>query len=289
MKSKRNYAFSILYCIAVGIASATIDGATDFLPVAYSLFMTCCISMLYFHIISIKQVIDLYKQLLRNKTLFIQINLIVAIMWLSTFYGISLEGATFFNIIYFVGRSLFIKLTKGNLLSSLIILLFLLIVYKVHIHNGIIGFMIALLGGLAGYLYGIISAKMNSSLNLTASQILASRFWLLIIILFLLIPDKDFIQYTNLHNVILVIFIAFITMIVQLWLSQKAILNIGINKHGYITTLVPFSTFLAQGVILNSWNVIMLLFSLIVPFVLLFDIVIKKYKVNLASERKFRR
>jgi len=93
-------------------------------------------------------------------------------------------------------------------------------------------------------------------------------------------PNKDFIIYTNMTNILTIIFVAFLSMIVQLWFSQQGIVYSGVRIHQYIVSLTPSATFFAQGAILGEWHPVLLLLTLIIPVVLFSDTIFKTKRNN---------
>jgi len=275
------YKYSLLYCLATAISSSCIDGVTDYMPTAYVLCISCLVAIIYFNIASSAKLIHIYKTIYQHKKSFLIINILVAIMWACTFFGIAIGGATYYLLIYFsiggLAAMIFMDF-KSNKLQ--IILLIFLTALTYFVKSNIIGFILGLTGGLTGFLYLKLSKDLHDNLGFSSNEVLAIRFWLLFIILLLVTPNKDFIIYTNMTNILTIIFVAFLSMIVQLWFSQQGIVYSGVRIHQYIVSLTPSATFFAQGAILGEWHPVLLLLTLIIPVVLFSDTIFKTKRNN---------
>ncbi len=266
------YKYSFFYCIATGISGACIDGVTNYMPTGYVLCLSCLISIIYFNLASKNRIKHIYKSVWQNKISFLKINIIVALMWAATFYGIAIGGATFFNLIYFASGGLFATIfsnIKSHKLKIGALVIFITLAYLTKAN--IFGFALAFSGGFIGFIYSKFSKDLHDQLGFSANEVLAIRFWLLFIILIIITPKHDFIEFSSFSNIGFIIIVAFLSMIIQVWLAQQGVVHSGVQINQYILTLTPFATFLAQGTILNQWHLGLLVCSLIAPIILLGD------------------
>lgn len=263
------YKYSFLYCVATGIANVCIDGMADYMPISYVLCLSCLIAIIYFNLTAKDRLLHIYRSIWQHKLSFLVVNIIVGIMWACTFYGVAIGGATYYNLIYFTSAGFFALIlsdSKSHIIQ--ISLLILIIALTYFVQPSLIGFILAILGGLSGYVYSKISKGLHDELGFTANEMLAVRFWLLFIVLIVITPKEDFIIHTNLHNIIIIIIVALLSMVVQLWLAQQGVIHSGVQMNQYIMTLTPAAVFFAQGLILNEWHPILLILTLLVPLVL---------------------
>jgi threonine/homoserine efflux transporter RhtA len=135
-------------------------------------------------------------------------------------------------------------------------------------NNQTLGALLAVIGGTSTLFYNIITYKLTSKTNITATQTLAVRFWGLFIILLIIIGNKLNLSIITPDTIIKLIILAFLSFILQIWLSQKGLYAIGVKYHGIIISLTPLGTLLLQGIILNQWYWNFLALTIICPFIL---------------------
>jgi hypothetical protein len=262
--NKYRFAFSYIFCVA--LVSVIREKLMVNISPIIILFISSSLACIYFHLINYRENYNLYKKLLNERPLFIQINLIVALMWITTYYSIYLSSASIFVYEFFmVGGYLSQALQKNKTLSQKLILLILIslicmpfLIYSDQIY----GIFLGIAAGMLGFIYNINSHKLATSLSLSASQVLASRFWLLILFSAANLP-REFVHQITLNAFVMVIVITALSFILQVWLNQKSVITVGGRKSSFFSILAPALTFVIQGVILNHWELPILVLSLL--------------------------
>lgn len=229
------------------------------------IFISSFLACAYFHIINYKELIELYEKFWNKKLLFMQLNLIVALMWVATYYSIYFSSATLFVYEFFiVGGCLSILFPNRNIGSKRFGIIFFtfLIGLPLYIYAPYkIGIILGIFAGLCGFLYNITSKKVASSLKLSASQTLAIRFWFLIVLSYCWMPTQ-FIQQLTLSSILSIIVISFLSLVLQVWLNQKSVIVIGGSESSLVASLAPTLTFFMQGFFFQHWYFPLLLLSL---------------------------
>ena len=266
MLSLYKYKFAIGYIVCVSLVSVIREKLMLQISPIIILFISSSFACIYFHLINYRRNANLYKKFINEKLFFIQLNLIVALMWVTTYYSIYFSSATVFVYEFFmVGGCLSLLFRKNkNISQKLASFLFIILIcapfliYETHP----LGILLGISAGIFGFIYNISSNKIALSLNLSASQILASRFWLLILLSAALLP-KDFSQQLTLISFITIIGITVLSFILQIWLNQKSVITIGGQESSFISSFAPALTFIVQGVVLDNWFAPILILSLL--------------------------
>lgn len=241
---------------------------------ALILLLSSIIACIYFHLINWKKISSIYVPFLREKWLFIKLNVAVAGVWLCTYYSIYFSSATISIYTFFItggALSLFLRRNKSGTDIVGIILFCILIFFPYIIYHALWrGISLGILGGIFGLSYNIISGTVCSHLKLTATQTLACRFWLLIFALCFFIP-KNFLTQLNVQVLLIIVFIAFLSLILQIWLNQKSVIAIGGKQTSFIASFAPSVTFIIQGIFLNHWFFSVLFLSLLGSLFVAYD------------------
>ena len=264
--------YTLSYCLVYSLASVLIS-SLDNLPIQLSLVITTIIAIIYFNGVNINQLTITYKKFSAHKQLWLLVNILVFVMWLFAYLGIQYSNANFFNLIFFMVLGLIAACNNKQIIKSLVIIVPLLIAALTHMQYGL-GFIFAVIGGVAGYYYNVTSKKLIDKTQASATQLLAVRFFVILIVLIPFLPTHS-IQLLSLHHLALLFIVAICSFIIPLYLSQKGLIKLGVKHHSALLTFTPFMTFVLQGIILNQWSILMLILSLCAPLVL-YDFLFRK-------------
>ena len=145
----------------------------------------------------------------------------------------------------------------------------LLIIAPFILFNGqLYGALLAILGGVITLFYNTATYRLTSKIQITASQTIAIRFWILFIILILTTGKNLNTHLLTFITIEKIFVLAFLSFILQIWLAQKGVFAIGVKYHGIILSLTPLATLILQGSILHQWYWNLLALTLIAPFTL---------------------
>ena len=258
--------YSFLYVLVFSVALILIQKLDLSIPPLFSLLITASIASLYFNMINRHHFKKIYADCLVNKKEWFLVMVIVLVMWVTTMIGPGKIGASLFNFIYFawLGMLGFMLLSLQNWQEHRIkfyfgLCLFLLIIINVFFElqssfslDTIYGISLALLGGTFSFIYFKKSQALAKNANLSATQVLAVRFYLAIIVLFLILPKQHMEQYFTFSNSFNLIVLAFFSLIIPLYFSQKALEKITSEQHAIINSLCPLVTGVLQELIFKD-------------------------------------
>jgi len=213
---------------------------------------------LIFHFLNLKKIKPIYKAAWRHKKQWFLIMLWVSLMWIATFLGSAINTALFI-LIYFTTNCLlgFINKTKKaasqqkrilifsltGLIATTAFYLYIQLTPNNTLKNWeLIGF--GMLGGLCNYLYQAESYKFSQTSFLSATAILAIRFWLLILFSLLLTPFAAFTQLSFPNDILLLILIALLSLVIPIYAGQKGVLALGPELNAIICGFTPAATYL---------------------------------------------
>lgn len=261
--------YSFLYVIVFSVALVLIQKLDVTIPPLFSLLITASIASLYFNLINRRQLKKIYSDCFNNKKEWFSVMAIVLVMWGTTMIGPGLIGASLFNFIYFAWLGMLgliilslqnwktqrINFYFGLGLCFLVILNIILELRSSFSYNSIYGIVLALIGGTSSFIYFKKSQALAKTAELTATQVLAVRFYLSIFVLAIVIPKGDFAEYFTLMNAINLVLLAFFSLIIPLYFSQKALEKITSEQHAIINSLCPLVTGVLQEVVFNDLRV----------------------------------
>jgi hypothetical protein len=290
--------YSLLYVLVFSSALILIQKLDVSIPPLFSLLITASIACLYFNIINKSHLRKMYSDCLENKKQWVSVMLIVLLMWGTTMIGPGKIGASLFNFIYFAwlgtigfilssfqsGKENKIKLYFG---LSLVLLLAVNISFELRSSPNvetIYGILLAILGGTASFVYFKQSQYLAKNANLTATQVLAVRFYLSIIVLMIILPKQNIAQFISPINLMYLFLLAFLSLIFPLYFSQKALEKITSEQHAIINSLCPVVTGILQELFFNDLKKEQIVIYFIYSFTILsFYLIIRKtHKIELA-------
>ena len=270
--SSRKYLFSVLYALLTAVSLVLIQGLKD-VPANVSLFICAVTATLFFHIINGKKLRTVYSATYANKVTWLAVSITIFIIWWVTFYSVQLIGASKSVLIFFTSRAivgyLYKFLKKDNLWTTIICLLGLAIILVIFYiinresHKWLLGFAITSVGGLTSYLYGKCSHTLGNNAALTATQILAVRFYVLIAVLLWSVSFSALKYAIESHWLALMIITLF-SFILPLYFNQRGIMTAGPEVHAIIAALTPFFTVLLELLVHQTISISTIVFSIII-------------------------
>lgn len=222
---------------------------------AFILLIGSILAVFYFHLINYSKIKSIYQHCFKYRKNWFYLSLIVAVMWITSIYAPSLIGASLHTTIYFsvlgiCGTAwLYFQKNQKNIsglvgLFGLCGILIYMVVRSILIHRNhfeIFGIMLPVLGGVSGFLYAKQSANFMSLSGLSATQVLAVRFYLTIIFCFFLLPGHSLIS-LNAYSFLMSASIGAFCLIIPLYFTQKGIEKSGPEVSAIIVSTSPFFT-----------------------------------------------
>ena len=253
------------YCIITAyytLAIHSITQETDPYLLTLLMFLICLILFSAINLFSIKKILTKARRDLKN--LFF-INILTAINWIAVMWSLKYINPTPFIAIFMAFLpiftfiiSLFIKKSFNKKEFLFVLILLFSIIFFIHLnpiyktnHFAVKGALLCLLSTLVGAFYLIISEKFQHNTELSTSQLLAVRFYLLVVIT----------AYLTLHwgdgattiseqlrqiNYLQIITLSVLTTALPLYLLQQGIYSIGSAKVSYIIPATIIFTYILE-------------------------------------------
>ena len=254
--------YSFLYVLAISFGLVFIQKLDASLPPLFSLLVTSIIATLYFNLINVKKLKIMYVACLEHKRLWIPIMVTILVMWSCTMISPGLIGASLFNFVYYawLGALGFLSLSfqdwnKNKIKFYFALCLLALVAINIFFvldhnfsRNIILGILLSLIGGISSFVYFKQSQALIKAMRFSATQILAVRFYLTIIVLLIILPKHNIVHYFTLSNLVSLIVLAALSLIIPLYFSQKALEHISSEQHAIINSLCPILTGIIQEV-----------------------------------------
>lgn len=258
----KGYTYSLFFCGAVAFSSILIHDTNQSVNPYLSVFLTFLICTVWFNLVNVKYLAQLYSRIFSNRKIFFLINILTALNWVTTF-----EALKYIDPILYI--SLFMGLTPiftyfittiqqknefkfKTILISLSIACILIIITMldkkslsmVGNNNFNKGVILTVISSIASSVYMIYSKKMETKLALTASQIVGTRFYVLVIYSGLVCLNGN--CFSEIYNIQFSNFIclALVSSIIPMYSIQKSIFYIGAVKTSFIIPFAPIFTYM---------------------------------------------
>lgn len=240
--------YLLLYAIITVISYLLIHSSTNQFP--QELLITVCTiyTIIFYNIINYKTITAIYGKLLNHKKSYFMLMFSLLIIWASTFIGIHFISPTFFMFVMMgigaVYGAIFNYIDSKKRIDLIIfvfialgILFFIAcIIQHYALKEALLLTLFILIVGGFDYLYAKTSYAISVQLTLSASEILAVRFWLMLIIPMGIIISKNlfegqhYLEYLRVSNFywttsLMTVF----SFIIPIYCYQKSILVIGAN------------------------------------------------------------
>lgn len=222
------------------------------------------------------------------KWLWLRLMITIVVMWLSAIYSPVLVAPSICVVLYFSINCLLgiiFSFKRGPALSLSIagigILVCALFLVTDYLHSIAItkdvmwGVLLGIFGGISNFVYSKQTFVLSTEKELTATQILAVRFWLVLPICLILLPPHA-VHYLNMHNLLIIFGISLVSLILPIFFFLKGTLSIGADKHAVLCGLIPAITYVIQSLYFHEHHVVILLFNLLMglfislPYILQF-------------------
>ena len=238
-------------------------------PPTFSLLVAAIIATLYFNLINVRHWKTIYQHCLQQWQLWLAIMVVIAIMWFCSMSAPGMIGAAVYNFIYFswLGALGFFFLGFSNKranwraiitgLALVILIIILLIDYlDTHTYSStqMLGVALSLIGGTTSFIYFKQSQLLTSRTNLSATQILATRYYLTIIAMIAITPFHGVSHNLTIYNSFLLVLLAIISLIAPLYCIQKALDHVSPERNAIYVSLTPIVTAFLQEAVFHNVN-----------------------------------
>ncbi len=253
-----DYSYSILSLVTMSLSVVLIHHAADSLPPSLTLLASTLIAILFFHLVNVGKIFLLYKKAWETKKMWLMIMITIALVWLATIYGPAYVSPALYILLYFASSCvlgiIFDYKTTNNpylIIAGIgISLCSVGLTYEYIYSNSSLdtwlGVGLGLLGGITSFIYLKLSHVFSTSNQLSATQVLALRFWLVLVCCILLLPHHSM-QYLHFNSLLIIVGVAFFSLILPVFFTMKSILKVGVEKSVIVSGLVPATTYLLQS------------------------------------------
>lgn len=258
--------FSFIYIFINAAAMILVQYLDATIPPMFSLFITTFIAILYFNLLNYKNLKSMYAACFHQKSLWIALMISVLVMRGGAMIAPGIIGASLHGFLYFswLGTLGFISLGLKDWQKNrmkfycgigIIALIAANIFFEINHSfsiNVLFGLACSLVSSTSAFIYFKQSQMLLERIKLPATQILAVRFYLTLPVAFLLLPSGGFVSNFTTSNLINLIFLAFISMIIPLYFSQKALEKISSEQNAIIMSLCPTMAAILQEIIFKD-------------------------------------
>ncbi|OGT30966.1 MAG: hypothetical protein A3E87_08285 [Gammaproteobacteria bacterium RIFCSPHIGHO2_12_FULL_35_23] len=263
------------YCLITAYYTLAIHNTTQQTSpyiLALIIFFIC---LVFFTGINFSKLKNIFKKSKQDIPNLIGINLTTMVNWIATLWSLKYIIPSFFIAIFmsfipiftFIIR-FFTKRTLNKKEFILICILFFLMTFFIYIHHpgtninhfNNLGVVLCLIATIAGAFYLTMSEKFQKNTQLTTSQLLSVRFYLLIVVTAIMIPiwisPTSLVSQLKQIDYSYLIVLALLTTVLPLYLIQRGIYSLGSAKVSYIIPATIIFTYLLElvfGMIIFSW------------------------------------
>ena len=254
--------FVITYCVVTAASSVIVNYSEVMILPVILLAYSFLISAIYFNVINIRKYHSIVKMYKSNFGLVVGLNIATAITWAATFSGLKYSQPDIFvGLAYGFLTICITLLTISNkkawslikielIFAALIFLVMVLLVVDdfyvaANISTVLVSIFAALIMAIAGA-FGIIYQHQLARLKYSATQVLAIRFNLLVIISLFILLAVSHVSTTIISYWYLIILVALSSVMLPLYFLQKGIERIDPVFVTFIIPFVPIMTFVLE-------------------------------------------
>ncbi|WP_150467214.1 hypothetical protein [Francisella sp. SYW-9] len=265
------YIQAFLYVLFMSVSLIWLDDlGSSYNNVAFMLLVTTFITALAFNVANFKGLKRSYLAICHDFTTWLKMSICISLMWIGTYYGTIFGSPILAIVLSILGEALFASIYDKKILNSILSIIMLFLAIFAFYQENMIPIIVSIFTGIIIFIYSNISEKFARNNKLSSLDILSTRFWLLLIgciVYFLIfkakVPVAAYSIHTCLALLISLVSVAFLNMIIPIFLSQSSVLRIGAINNAYIMTLTPVVVFILQWIFLGTLSIYIFLICLI--------------------------
>lgn len=281
------YIQAFLYIISIAMSVIWVDQLGKSYNPWVLLLGVSIIATIIFNLISFKSFIKNHKLIFQDFGLWLLLSLMMAICWYLTYEATIISSPRALISILFTSSAGFSAIAQKNYLKFILCTLTVLLIYIVTPESSYISLIESILAGLSFFLYYKYSTKFASKHALTSLDILAVRFYLLIIVSlaftlyyeFYSVEFKNIVFENPISTLLIIILLAIINMIIPNYFSQSSAIHLGYETFSTLVSFTPVITFLLQGIFYADWNLFIFLACAFASVILNYNLIINKLKL----------
>ncbi len=230
------------------------------------IFISAATAVMSFHLLNSRQNKQTYIRIIKDKNIWSGISKVIAtttFMWIAGFI-IPLTYTPFIFVFSYLGWPSFfgalvmavttrkpVYIIQGIMIAITFVLFYFVTFRDFSLMKASLGILVTMLTGLSLYLYLRASKGLNNK-GMNSRQILALRYWLLLILpLILIIYRHEFHLFTG-TIIFKGIIIGMITLVLPLYFGQLCIEKFGSEKFSLAMGFTPILTFALQFITLKA-------------------------------------
>ena len=266
---------AFLYMSSIVISTVWLHDLGKNLGLVTLLIYPTLITTIVFNLFTLRNCIKNHKTILKTPIKWLKMSTSLIFIWLFTYISAIYGSPDFFIPIFFLTSALCTSIYKNYILKSITCIFAILIVFIFSPHSQIIILLTSLIAGASAYLYYSWSYLYGKEHNMSTLDLLSIRFYLLLIVLIIYSSSFDNIYNLRLENynqLLILIILAISNMILPIFLSQKSLDILGVEKFTFILSFLPVLTFIVQYFFTGLWDWFVLLSCIISSLVLNYDV-----------------
>lgn len=279
------YIDAFIYVILTAFGFVFIDSLHAEVSPLVALFVMLLVAVSWFNIINLPSLFKIYKTCLDNLLLFILMSGLLMIDWFCSMYGVHYADpfiylSSLFIAVALVGYlQLFFSKRKNKFMPVLSIFilvaaLFLMIILYRGRSTLLLGIGLAMICGFSFYGYAITSVKLLQAGSLSSSEVLATRFWLVLIVVAIIMPKHNLL-YTIQQNILKLGITSLITMIIPIFYYQQALKKIGAVRTSIAISCTPIVAYAVFAI----YNKVFIINNFIISVVIVVAMLVEHLKI----------
>ncbi|MED7789000.1 hypothetical protein [Francisella sp. 19X1-34] len=264
------YIQAFSYVLFMSVSLIWLDDLGSSNNVVFMLLVTTFITALAFNVANFRRLKRSYLAVYYDFSTWLKMSVCIALMWGGTYYGTIFGSPILAIVLSILGEALFASIYDKKLINSILSILMLFFAVFVFYHGNMAPIMISIFTGVIIFIYSNISEKFARNNKLTSLDILSTRFWLLLvgcIIYFFIFHSRIPAAVYSIHACLVLltslVSIAFLNMVIPIFLSQSSVIRIGAINNAYIMTLTPVVVFILQWIFLGTLSIYIFMICLI--------------------------
>ncbi|MGL6047324.1 MAG: hypothetical protein ACRC02_12765 [Vogesella sp.] len=232
------------------------------MPTNVSLMLSTIFAIALFHLVNLKNVSTMYRVLLKSKATYLMLMVCTLVMWGSSFFVSSFSptfsqfvqmgmGAALGSLSILQGEKTRENFISACSINAVILLALFYLILNYSFSEVLSALAIIAIVSFFDFYYSHVSHKINS-LGLSSSQVIASRFWLLLVCSILLQSHEMSDEYFTGHNLLIAFGLAVFTFMLPIYFYQKSVVSMGPDLALIGSGVLPLTTYIAERLFTKS-------------------------------------
>ena len=281
--------YVILYIILTAVSTIAIHVIGSTMPIMLMIFFSTTIAVVFFTVINIRNIGNVYLLMWENKTSFILLSFTLFCTWFGSFlipiyFSPTIHLFTYMTMLSICGSFAIYRQSKKNdyklkfiLLMLTLILFYILLGIQYNGGRYIVLIIATIATGISGFSHIKMSEKFNS-LGIKAAEVLAVRFWFLwIFSMGYSIYNGDFMTF-KFDYLWQSIIISFICLISPVYFSLKSVEKLGANISSVYMGFTPSVCFIFGIWLLKKQFGYELIFAVLLAIILIIFYVYSRWR-----------